>query len=452
MSDHLTDQRSEQAAIGAVLLDAREALPLVLAEVSPDQFADHRHVTILQAAATMDAKGEPVTLPGLCAAGISPVYLAELSGTVPTVQSAGYHARLVLAAWQRRELAGLAERAVIAAKGGEDPGESCAALASGMDRLQAGRQAWLPIRDVVSTAMARLESGEALPYTPTGIRTLDEFLPRGGLPGGLITTATASSTGGGKTALGLTLAWGAAERGYPVAICSLEDSALSMIFRGLANRGQVDGRLILRGQLEARHWDRLTAAAAGLANLPVVLMDEMPASAEELCAAICLDIRRRGTRLVIIDYLQLLQAGRGFRGGPREAVNYVLSVLVRLVRRSPETAFVVVSQLSRDKERERKARAPMLGDLKESGNIENESKLVLMLYRPVPVDDPDHPDLLLLKRHCQLLVRKNTEGDLGRICLGWQAERQTYRDLSRGDELDYRAAVKRLVGNTGSTK
>ncbi len=429
----------ERAAAAALLAAPEEALALGGALWSPDDFVDARLRRLVEELLA-DPYGDT---PAWERAGLGPEAVSSLLDSHITVQSVAHHLRKVGEAATLRRVAIICQRGIEALNSGKDPVELVQRLVAELEESGRASAETVPIRKVLERVFQRLDRGEGMPGTATGLGDLDYFLPRGGLPGGLITVVGAE-TGGGKSAFANTCLFGAAARGSPGTGCTFEDSADSSVNRALAARSRVDAKRITRGQVADEERKDLVAAAGKLDQLPLEYLEQIPESAEELCAILARDIRQRGTRIVVLDYIQLVRAGhRAQARTAREHIDYVLGRLQRLAKRSPECAFVVVSQFQRDKDRERSGRPPILGDLKESSCIEQYAKLVLLLWRPLPADE-EHPDHEALRRRCMLLVRKNTEGEVGRVALGWDAETVSYRDLGYEERGEYLAAVKRL--------
>jgi len=427
--------KSERAAVAALLVEPAKALALGGDLWRPAYFTGVYQQLV---AALLERQNDPAA-----DVKINDVLASELCSEYFTAENVAYHLRRVKAASDGRRVALSLERGLEDLRDGKAPEEVAQGVMGALEQDSEPGDL-VDIETVLRRIFDRLDSQTGMPSTPTGLAGLDFALPRSGLPGGLITVVGAE-TSGGKSALANTFLFGAAAAGHPALCCAFEDSADSSVNRALAHVSQVDATRILRGTLETDHYKEIVRAAGVIAKRPVRYLEQIPGSAEELCAIIAGDVYSRGTRLVVVDYIQLVRAGRasGARSA-REHIDYTLNALQRLARRNPDLAILIVSQFQRDKDRERSGRPPVLGDLKESSCIEQYAKLVLLVWRPLPAND-DHPDYSMMRRRCMLLMRKNTEGQTGRHPLGWRPETVSYRDLDMEDTADYIKAVRETM-------
>lgn len=249
---------------------------------------------------------------------------------------------------------------------------------------------------------------EGLIGLPTGIAGLDEattgLRPRelwiaGALPGR------------GKTALGAQIALTNAGRGTPVAFFSLEMSREQLGERFLSNESRVSASRVRNPRyIEGPQWLSLMQCVSTLEQYPLYVDDSNSLSIETLSARAKLYVRRFGCRLVIVDYLRLVQASGD---QIRERVGNVAEGLRQLAK-SEDISVLALSQLSRPKDGDINSR-PNLLQLKESGDIEASAHTVLLIYMPMSNDDPTGKD--------EIIIGKSRNGPMGSVPVFFSRDR-----------------------------
>ena len=281
--------------------------------------------------------------------------------------------------------------------------------------------------------------GEAEPRDgiPTGLATLDAKLTAEGLPLGAI-TVLAGATSAGKSALAKTCVLGAAaahtpEVPIPVAVVSLEDSAESFAARCIADLAQLENRAMQRAIVRDAEWRDVQAACARLAVAPISVLDA-PCRCGELCAAIRSHVRQHGTRLIVVDFLQLVPADDGHRSESRtREVAEVMLELQRTSRACPGAAMLVVSQLRR-----RGDECPRREDLRWAGEIEQYAHTIGLLWRPAL---EGYGPLVALN------IDKQKNGPTGIWALAWRPKTVSYRDPDDAHAVaQFEAAATKLAG------
>jgi len=228
----------------------------------------------------------------------------------------------------------------------------------------------------------------------------------------------------------------------PAAIVSLEMSSRQLTMRALASVGRVDLQKMRRGRLSQEEHQRLAAAAGKLNTLPFHVDDHPAARVTELGAKVTQLVRRTGVRLVAIDYLQLM-AGSG-EENRRLEVGGVTRGLKGLARRL-DVPIILLSQLSRAPEARTNHR-PVLSDLRESGDIEQDADVVLFVYRPeMYVQDGDTAESKKkaaslresLEGQAELIVAKQRNGPTGVVPLYFRQEYTLFEGVDdRGPRPD----------------
>jgi len=185
----------------------------------------------------------------------------------------------------------------------------------------------------------------------------------------------------GKTSLAMNIAeYVAIEQGEPVGVFSLEMTAESLVMRMLCSRARVSMQNIRSGTLSTNDFTKMTGEAGKLASAPIYI-DDTPGLSILNLRSRARRMMEKGIKLFVIDYLQLLHSSmvRGDSNRQQEIAD--ISNGIKSLAKELGVPIIVLSQLNRDVEKE-KNRAPKLSDLRESGAIEQDADLVLLIYRP----------------------------------------------------------------------
>jgi replicative DNA helicase len=213
----------------------------------------------------------------------------------------------------------------------------------------------------------------------------------------------------------------------PVVIFSLEMSRHEMVQRFLASQAKVDSQRLRRGSLQEQDWTRLSAALGRLAEAPVFIDDSANITLMEVRAK-CRRLKaKHGLGLVLIDYLQLMQSPRRSENRQQEVSD--ISRELKILARELEIPVVCASQLNRGVEY-RADKRPLLADLRESGSIEQDSDVVMFLYR----DEVYNPDTEQ-KGEADLIVAKHRNGPTGVVRLAFMSQYTKFASFARGHNL-----------------
>lgn len=283
-------------------------------------------------------------------------------------------------------------------------------------------------------------SGGRLTGLATGFAWLDERT-KGLQPGDLAIIAARPAMG--KTTLALNIADHAAlELGLPVAVFSMEMQGKQLSMRTLANLARVHLQRLRGGQLNDGDWDRLTAASA-LVRAAKIFIDETGALSP-------LDIRARARRLkaahdirlVVVDYIQLMQVP-GFRENRTNEVSMITRSLKALAKELG-IPIIALSQLSRANEKEN--RKPKLSDLRDSGGIEQDADLVLFIHRDEQSfedEEQDRPSV------AEIIIGKQRSGPLGHRRMHFLGSYNRFEEMSNEDFREYQTRRAPAAPSTG---
>jgi replicative DNA helicase len=383
---------AEESVLGAMMLSPG-AIGAVSEILDAGDFYRESHAKIYRAALALYAKGEPVDAITLVdeleergelegSGGRTRIH--ELASLVPATANAAHYARIVREMATLRGLIRVGSE--IAQLGWERPGETDDLVDRAEQVLfelsqQRVSGEFSHIEDLLKESFERItalyESGVELTGTPSGFRDLDR-ITSGFQPGNLIIVAARPSMG--KSALALCMAANVAVRSeIPVALFTLEMSKAEVTQRLMCSEAKVESQRLRTGKLAADDWPRLTAACDKLAKAPVYVDDTGSITMMELRSkSRRLKSREPHLGLIIVDYLQLMTSGTN----PENRVQEVsqISRQLKVLARDLDVPILALSQLSRAVE-QRHDKRPILSDLRDSGSIEQDSDVVMFIYR-----------------------------------------------------------------------
>jgi replicative DNA helicase len=408
------DLEAEKSVLSALLLDPR-AFHEVTAEVSPDDFYHPAHQVLLRSMLVLHDEHKPVDLITLSeylnqqktldAIG-GPVFLAEIADYEATAANVVHHARIVRDKAVKRRLIQVATEIVEA--GYEETGD-CGELldfaeshifdvskAQSRTTFASLHDEMPPTFDYIDAIMNR--QGD-LTGLPTGFRDVDQLT--GGLqPGELVIVA--ARPGMGKTAFALNIARNAClEHGRKAAVFSLEMTTRSLILRLLASEARIDFSSLRRGFLPRHAYQALTRAGDKLSQADIWIDDSGSATILEIKAKCRRLHAEHGLDLVVVDYLQLASVdGRRDR---KDLEIAEISKGLKALAKELDLPVIALSQLNRGPEqRDPDKRRPILGDLRESGAIEQDADVIAFIYRDVVYNretaEPDKAELIVAKQ------------------------------------------------------
>ncbi len=412
----LNDTDAENALIGACLLNAPAAHDAI-ATLTPEQFHSPPNGQIAAAIAALRAEGhptDPVTVAdhlrrhGLLDHVGGQNRLITLQAAVPATSSAPRYAQIVRELASLRQLAAIGtEITALATSPGADPAAAAQAAQELLDRVHDAASAdgtLTAVTDLLEDYLTELE--ERFEHGAVGI-TADlpnlDTLTGGFRPGTL--TTIAGRPGTGKSDIGAHIARKAATQA-PVVFVSVEMGHQEVMHRLVAAETGIDSTALQNGNLSPSQWERIGPGLGAIGELPISIDDDPSATVASIRAA----QRRSGARLVIVDYLQIV-SGPKAESRQLEVTNLVRGL--KRMARQLDVPVIALAQLNRGLEN-RADKRPTLSDLRESGAIEQESDLVIGLYR----DEQHHPDTKD-KGVMEALVLKNRHGATGKARLAY---------------------------------
>jgi replicative DNA helicase len=353
-------------------------------------------------------------------------YIAELVGAVPTSANVEYYARIVLDTAILRRLISICTN--VAAKAYDAPGDVNDLLdAAEQDIFAIAEKRQInPIHkvgDLLQKAIERIEeiikSRTGITGVPTGFTKLDEYTS-GFQPSDMVVIAARPSVG--KTAFALNICANAAiHKNKRVLLFSLEMSREQLVQRLLCMEGQIDSRRLRTGFLAQSEFPKLTKAADKLSRAPIFIDDTPNIGVLDLRSKARRHAAAHGVDLIIVDYLQLMSGAR--RAESRQVEISEISRSIKGLARELGIPVVALSQLSREAEKDDTG-MPKLAHLRESGAIEQDADVVIMLSRPPVHEQEQNPNLIILN------LAKQRNGPTGKIELLFERNVQQFRNLT----------------------
>ncbi len=385
------DLAAEQCVLGSMLL-SKDAIAEVVEVLRGADFYRPAHESVFEAIVDLYGRGEPVdavtvadhlTKRGqLLKLGGAP-YLHDLLSAVPLAANARYYADIVRTKATLRRLGDAGTRIVQLAAAGEGEADDLVDRAQAevyavndrrrSEDYQSLSQLMQPVMDEIEAIGARGDLGGV----PTGFADLDDLT--GGLhPGQMVIVA--ARPGAGKSTMALDLARSASIRhGLPSAFFSLEMSSLEITMRLLSAEASVPLAHIRSGRMSDADWQRIGACMGQVSEAPMFIDDSPNLTIMEIRAKARRLKQQHDLKLMVIDYIQLMTSGKRVESRQVEVSEF--SRQIKLLAKELDIPVVALSQLNRGPE-QRTDKKPMLSDLRESGSLEQDADLVILLNRP----------------------------------------------------------------------
>ncbi len=410
---------AEQSVLGSMLLD-EHCVPEVMEHLRSEDFYISQNRAIFEAMQSMFTLNETIdpvtvidklTVRGTLDAAGGRAYILKLLDVTPTAVNVAQYVKIVRDKAVLRNLdETTAEIHEVIASG---EGEADAVVEFAEQKIYEIRnekkaKGMAPIRDVLENTYAHLghlaKNAGKLPGVSTGFSTVDAFLSGLNDSDFII---LAANTGVGKTSFALNICSNAAKScGKAVVVFSLEMSNEQLALRLIAGDALIDSKKLRTGILNEEEWVAIAHASENLANTKIYLADATGVTVNEMKAK-CRRLNEE-IGLVIVDYLQLVQSG--IKSDSRANEVAAISRALKIMAKDLNVPILCLSQLSRSSDKQE--RRPRLSDLRESGAIEQDADVVMILYR----ENPETPETV------KLLIEKNRHGSTGDIDLHWDGK------------------------------
>ena len=438
----------EKMVLGALMVD-KDAFSVVSEILHPETFYEPRSQKIYKAIQTLSLNEDPVdimtvveelkregTLDDIGGAG----YILELSERVASSAHIEYHAKILAQKYLARQLISFAS--VIETKAFDetvDVDELMQEAEGSLFELSQKnmRQDYTQIDPVVKQAVEILQKAAAnkggFTGIPTGYAKLDDYTS-GWQRSDLVIIAGRPAMG--KTSFALSLAKNiAVDYDTPIAFFSLEMNNVQLVNRLISNVCEIEGKKILNGQLDDEEWKRLDKNVRKLQAAPIYIDDTPGMSIFELRTKARRLVREKGVQVIMIDYLQLMNAN-GARFGSRQEEVSTISRSLKGLAKELDIPVLALSQLNRTVEGREgiDGKRPQLSDLRESGAIEQDADMVLFVHRPeyyrIFTDEKGND----LHGKAQIIIAKHRKGGTGDVLLNFRGEFTRFENPTDSDK------------------
>jgi len=436
---------AEQAVLASVLLN-NDHMSDVIEILRPDDFYQGAHRTLFEAMIGMFESGSAIdelTLASVIQGrgaeqqigGLE--YLAEIVSNVPLSENAVEYAKIVKEkSILRKSIAAAQEISTSAFQGVENLREFLDQMEQKVFAISGEeiKPNYFSLNEMVGAALKDIETAHELKRRitgiPSGFRDLDE-VTAGFQKSNMIVVAARPAMG--KTSLCLNIAVNAAKRHkVPVAIFSLEMSKQELAMRMICSEASVNFHKVRTGQFGQEEMNRLVTAVAKLSVMPIYTDDSGMLSVLDLRARARRLKKDKGIGLIIVDYLQLMR-GSSSKSSIDNRVQEVSEISrgMKALAKELNIPVIAISQLSRGVE-SRTDKRPQMADLRESGAIEQDSDLILFVYREEMYSKKETPDEE--KGVAEIIIGKNRSGPMRDVKLAFISQFTRFEDLARDFE------------------
>jgi replicative DNA helicase len=434
------DLLAEQSALGGMLL-SKDAVADVIETLRGADFYIPKHELIFEAILTLYSHGEPTDVVAVTdeliktgelqrAGGAD--YLHTLTSIVPTAANAGYYASIVSERALLRRLVDAGTRIVQMGYSGQ--GEALDLVNNAQAEIYSvtGAEAaedYVPLTIAVDAAVEEIEAARGrdgqMTGIPSGFSGLDQ-LTNGLHPGQMIIIAARPAMG--KSTLALDFARSAAiKHDMPTIFFSLEMGRSEIAMRLMSAEGSIPLQSMRKGSLDSRDWTTIAATRGRINDAPLYIDDSPNMTLVEIRAK-CRRLKQKvGLKMVVIDYLQLMTSGKRVESRQQEVSEF--SRALKLLAKELQCPVVALSQLNRGAE-QRADKKPALSDLRESGSIEQDADMVVLLHREAAYEK-DSPRA----GEADLIVAKHRNGPTDTITVAFQGHFSRFTDMAAGGDF-----------------
>lgn len=434
----------EEAVLGALLLD-QKVQSEIIDFLQPEMFYTDAHQRIYRVIKEIFATTDPIDMLTVTNAlkksgeldmvGGS-YYIAQLTRRVGSAANIEYHARIILQKFIQRRLIEIS--AEISTEAFEDSADVFDLLDKAEQRLFSVsennlRREHADMHSLVKEALENIENASkhdgSYQGVPSGFSEVDR-ITAGWQRSDLVVLA--ARPGMGKTAFVLSMARNiAVDYQRPVAVFSLEMTGVQLVTRLIASESQLSAEKLKKGDLKDHEWTQLHARITNLMKAPLYIDDTPALSIFELRAKARRMKQQYDIQLIVIDYIQLMQAGNDKGNREQEISN--ISRSMKSLAKELNVPIIALSQLNRSVETRGGLKKPLLSDLRESGAIEQDADMVMFIYRPEYYKLDTFEDGTPAPGMAELIIAKHRNGALADIKLRFVAQFAQFTDY---DEFD----------------
>ena len=430
----------EEAVLGALMLE-KDAYSIVSDILKPECFYEHTHQLIYSAIVDLALRQQPIDMltvteqlrrRGELEEVGGEYTITVLTGRVASAANIEFHARIIAQKYLARELIRFSSE--IQTKAFDETNDVDDLMQEAQRNV---KKDVTQINPVIKEALNILEIAsnrkDGLSGLQSGFHDLDK-MTSGWQNSDLVIIAARPAMG--KTAFVLSMAKNMAiNYNTPVAIFSLEMSNVQLVNRLIVNTCEITGEKIKSGQLAPYEWEQLMAKIKDLYDAPIYIDDTPSLSVFELRTKARRLVREHNIKMIIIDYLQLMNAS-GMNFGSREQEVSTISRSLKGLAKELNIPIIALSQLNRGVEtRQGDGKRPQLADLRESGAIEQDADMVCFIHRPEYykiTEDEKGNSLIGL---AEIIIAKHRNGAVGDVRLRFKGEYARFQNLNDDTEI-----------------
>lgn len=418
----------EESILASILIDSDS---IHEANIVPDSFYKPAHVLIYSAMVELQSENKPIDilsvsehlkLKGDIEAAGGVTYLSRLIDC-PISPNMEYSCSILRKDYDLRKLITISADIISCSYDNQKkPIEILEAAQKEFHDIGASTSGTSNMKDVLNDTISGLEilmeNKGRISGIPTGFRDLDrhtsglqktDFILIGGRPAM------------GKTSFVMNIVKNAIINIYPTLVFSLEMSKYQLTHRFLSDLADVNGMNFRNGNFSTSEWKRINTASTRLFDLPLHINDDSGLSAEQILSISSKMVRKNKIKLIVIDYIQLIKGwNRDGQGSKAE-----ISRTMKLMAKSLNVPVICLSQLNRSLEI-RKDKRPIMADLREAGALEQDADIISFIYRD-EVYEKNSTD----KGVAEILIRKNRQGSIGTVKVGFVPEYTRFYNLER---------------------
>ena len=429
------DDVAEQSVLGGMLL-SKDAIADVVESLRASDFYKPAHETIYEAILSLYGHGSPADAITVAdelkkrgeltrVGGAS--YIHTLIASVPTAANAQYYAEIVKEHAIMRRLIEAGTK--IAQLGYANETEVDTLVDQAQAEIYAvtdgnAKEDYVSFSDALEETINEIDANSNRPDgvygVPTDFIEFDELT--GGLHGGQM-IVIAARPGVGKSTLALDIARSASiHHQMTTVFFSLEMSRTELAMRILSAEGKISMGRLKKGDLDTEGWTNLATLQGRIDSAPLFIDDSPNMTLMEIRAK-CRRLKQRNDlKLVVLDYLQLMSSGKKVESRQQEVSEFSRSL--KLLAKELDVPVIALSQLNRGSE-QRTDKRPMVSDLRESGSIEQDADVVMLVHRPDAYDSEDRPG------EADIIMAKHRNGPTAVFTLAFQGHLSRFVDMAQ---------------------
>jgi replicative DNA helicase len=444
----------EEAVLGAILVESKSIM-IVIDILAEQSFYTPQHQYIYKAIINLYEKNRPIDIltvsENLKGSGhledVGGVYyISTLTNKIASSANIEEHARIIQEKYIQRELIRISSNCIQEAYTDQED------VFSLVDYIQAQlielsksgvKQQIQHLSSIVKESRKQINrlssSPDAIIGISTGIKCLDKVIS--GLEDGTVITL-AARPGMGKSALAVSILKNVGiDQKIPCALFSIEMPSIQQEQRLKANVSGIPFSRLRAGKLHQEDWEKLDRAEKLMSSSPIYFDDSSSLSAIELRSKITLMVSEHDIKFIVIDYLQLM-SGSGKKGQNREQEISEISKMVKRISKELAIPILQLAQLSRNVEQRGGNKTPLLSDLRESGSIEQDSDIVMFIYRPEYYGLTQDEQGFSTQGVADFIIAKNRNGSVETITTKFEGEYMRFSDVETSYQFPLTESTK----------